>query len=397
VLLDTLARASELPVIVSRRSSAIAVLAAVALAVPAVPHGHSGNVLQGFGRANVDGVLSPGEWSGAQSQEFRVNLLEGGSVPGTIFVMNDPTTLYIGLRVMRAAYGGDVTDDVRFLFDNAHNGGIRQDDGDDVLHAVRGRFVDQHFDPNGPFFNVYVPDGTQGRGTQDVNGAVTNDGRSYFYEVSHPLNSADDRADFSLSAGNTVGFGIQIGYCGASCVVGAYWPGGPPDFWADVVVRAGPLPTDADRDGLGDAADGCPTVPGGRFDSNRNGCPGPYRTIGRLELKSTADVYAGTIRYYALRIEGLPRSGATVVIQHGGRREVLSAFRGVVRSRLLVGRRLRAGARVILQATEPGWVGYWGRFRLHTSSPLLREVVRRCIPAEGPQRPVRCSAALRGR
>ena len=158
-----------------------------------------------------------------------------------------------------------------------------------------------------------------------------------------------------------------------------------------------PLIRDADRDGIDDPDDRCPRSAAGRFDRNRNGCPGPYGRIGRLDPRSTADVSGRSIRFVGLRVENLPRGGATVVIRHRSRSERIEARGPRAQSRLLVGRVLSAGETVVIQATKPGFIGYWGQFRLHTSSPLLRQVRRLCIPASGRPRPTPCSRVSRGR
>jgi hypothetical protein len=174
-------------------------------------------------------------------------------------------------------------------------------------------------------------------------------------------------------------------------------PGQPDDTEFIVVELAEALATDADRDGIDSTADRCPNTAAGRFDRNRNGCPGPYRVIGRLDPRSTADVFGRSIRFVSLRIENLPRGGATVVVRHGSRSERIGARGPRAISRLLVGRVLTAGDTVLIQASRRGFIGYWGRFRLNTSSPLLREVQRRCIPATGRQTPRPCSEVPRGR
>jgi len=50
--------------------------------------------LRGYGTAVVDGVLAPGEWDAAGRLDFQANRSPadgGGTVPATLFVMNDGT------------------------------------------------------------------------------------------------------------------------------------------------------------------------------------------------------------------------------------------------------------------------------------------------------------------
>ena len=49
--------------------------------------------LRGYGTAVVDGVLSPNEWDRAAHYDFQANRSPaegGGTVPATLFVMNEP-------------------------------------------------------------------------------------------------------------------------------------------------------------------------------------------------------------------------------------------------------------------------------------------------------------------
>ena len=58
--------------------------------------------------AVVDGVLSPGEWDTAGHYDFPANRSPaegGGTVPATLFVMNDATNLYLALRVSVTTLG----------------------------------------------------------------------------------------------------------------------------------------------------------------------------------------------------------------------------------------------------------------------------------------------------
>src|SRR5689334_17045866 len=80
------------------------------------------NVLTGFGTPTVDGRLSPGEWQNAASLDFEVRLPEGGSTPGTIFVMNDATNLYFAIRFTRSRV--DPGNSAEIDLDKDHSGSI---------------------------------------------------------------------------------------------------------------------------------------------------------------------------------------------------------------------------------------------------------------------------------
>jgi hypothetical protein len=169
-------------------------------------------VLGAFGTAIVDGVLSSGEWDGAASKTFDVNLPAhdgGGTTPATIYVMNDAVNLYIAFRVERSAGGsgtfGLATNPA--LFFDADHDNLRElgDDGFGMSVGVfqPATFIDTYvFDSAG---NT-ADDVTDG-GTTDGLAAASVDTTSAYVEMSHPLDSADNAHDFSLSGGDVIGFG----------------------------------------------------------------------------------------------------------------------------------------------------------------------------------------------
>ena len=205
-----------------------------------------GVVLSGFGSATVDGVLSPGEWGSAGRIDFVANLPladGGGTTPATLFVMNDATSLYLGVRIARSRLNtgtiGFGLDQVAFEFDNNHNGGPPEE-GDDILLLSPGLMIGSQ----SSFFDEVrttrppCPAGiglcglfdTQVGGTNDGQGAAANDGSFSFFEIRHPLNSADDPNDFSLALGETVGFSLSINlssvtpFCSSDCLGSTAFP-----------------------------------------------------------------------------------------------------------------------------------------------------------------------------
>ena len=196
---------------------AAAVIAAM-LSTTFPAQAHDPNVvLGGAGTATIDGVLNPGEWSNAASINFAANLSPaqgGGTTPATFFVMNDQNNLYLAVRIERP-----ILDKTSIIvdFDNDHDG--MRELGDEALL--------RNVDPNGSVavfdnyrtpcqFGLCAPVDTDDGGTIDGAGAATNDGVYSVYEISHPLNSADDAHDFSLSPGDVVGFLLQIRFAGPS-------------------------------------------------------------------------------------------------------------------------------------------------------------------------------------
>jgi len=209
----------------------------------------TGVSLSGFGSATIDGVISPGEWDNAGSISITVNVPEGGTTPGTLFVMNDMSNLYLAIRFVRA--GADPGNTAAFEFDNDHSGGARVSGDDILLINPSSGFFDEVRTTESPcppgalcgFFDTTVG------GTNDGAGAFSNDGVFTIYEFSHPLDSADDTHDFSLGSGDTVGFTLFIriliigGFADTSfptpCVA-------CPNLFGDIVIASPFIPLDID-------------------------------------------------------------------------------------------------------------------------------------------------------
>jgi hypothetical protein len=174
---------------------------------------HNGVSLTGLGTATIDGVISPGEWDGAAGIGFMANVSGGTPVAGTLRVMNDWTNLYLAVTVAQPMLGSTA-----FRFDNNHDGsGVAI--GDDNLGVGFG-VSPAGSNPlaDGTFSNLGgCPSGficgfrdTQLGGTTDGTAAVHVGTTDVTYEISHPLDSADDAHDFSLKFGDTVGVLFQV-------------------------------------------------------------------------------------------------------------------------------------------------------------------------------------------
>jgi len=238
----------------AKRSTAGSVLrglvllaAVVATLSPAQAHAPGVN-LSGFGTATIDGHLGPGEWDSAGKLDLVLNLPVadgGGTTTGTLFVMNDGTSLYLAVKVLRPQLNtGDLgfgLDQVVFEFDNNHNDGPPEE-GDDILVLSPGinifgvsAFLDEVRTTRAPCpagvglcglldVQLDVP------GTNDGAGAATNNGTFSFFEMSHPLAGADSLNDFSLAPGSTVGFSLLVNlssltpFCSADCSASTPFP-----------------------------------------------------------------------------------------------------------------------------------------------------------------------------
>ena len=190
-------------------SRAIAGTGVLALAIglsPQVGRAHDPDfVLGGVGTAVVDGVLSPGEWDRAGTRTFDVALPPndgGGTTPVTLLIMNDATNLYVAFRVSRPVFGGGTNVSIHFDADHDRD----REPGDDGFGMAVGEFspptlVDVFHDG----LNDLRDD--EFGGTNDGTTAATTDGTFTYVEMSHPLDNTDDAHDFSLGAGDFVGFG----------------------------------------------------------------------------------------------------------------------------------------------------------------------------------------------
>ena len=203
----------------SSRLRGVATTAAIALGIVALPGAsvaHSGLVLRGYGTSTVDGTFSPGEWDAAGLHEFSAPLpaeLGGGTILGTLYVMNDAQNLYVALRMASPSTAGTTS----FLgaFDNNHSGTLYKQ-GDEVMVFERSGATTSFSDS---FINV-VPNGfcwckdTDYGGTDEQAGGYARDSGASYYEISHPLDTADDPHDFSLGPGRRMSLEIAYITCG---------------------------------------------------------------------------------------------------------------------------------------------------------------------------------------
>jgi hypothetical protein len=207
----------------SRLRLAVVVLAAASVAiVPSAATGHAGPVLRGFGMAVIDATPAPGEWEPAARHDFGVDRSPaegGGTVPATLYVMNDGANLYAALRVSNASVGSSF---FRLYFDNDHSGSTGAV-GDDGVELWNSGFRDLFVRQLSPFQLAWSVDTSYG-GTSDGDGLDDDHAGFSFYELSHPLDSADDAHDFSLHLGARVGFTLSFQHCvpyaGCGSIVG---------------------------------------------------------------------------------------------------------------------------------------------------------------------------------
>lgn len=147
---------------------------------------------------------------------------------------------------------------------------------------------------------------------------------------------------------------------------------------------------DSDGDGVPNGSDACPSTAAGKYDSNKNGCAGPFPAIN---ARVAFQLRVPPLQFRELRIKGVPWK-ATVELRTQGVRERITGS-GSVSSRKLLGRTLTEGAILELRVSKLGWVGYYARLRVSSSGVSV--VSRQCLPPTGGNAPQRCGSALRGK
>ncbi len=202
-------------------ASVIALAVALVVAAPGAARASDGLAFRGYGTAAVDGVLSPGEWDTAGHVDFQANrspVAGGGTVPATAFVMNDATNLYTAVRVAVTTLDNSAFD--QFFGPPGSNG---FGPGNDILRTVPWAFEDASWKQSGSAWE-WIADLADG-GTQDGTSSVRVSGGVAVFEVAHPLNTADDLHDFSLTVPSHVDYVGLFQHCIAgSCALTNFTP-----------------------------------------------------------------------------------------------------------------------------------------------------------------------------
>ena len=160
----------------------------------------------------IDGVMSAGEWDGAATMTFNVNVPSTeGPQPATLYVTHDKTYLYAALRFDRKS-SYHPADWVSIQFDN-DNDGIREN-GDDVMSTstAPGQKYwqrDAYVFANG----VATQSDTVAGGISNLSAAFGALGTVSTFEMRHELDTSDDAHDFSIdptAAPVTVGVNVML-------------------------------------------------------------------------------------------------------------------------------------------------------------------------------------------
>jgi len=204
--------ASESRTVRSRLAAgSLAALAALLLGpAPAVA------VLSGSGTATLDGVLAPGEWDGAGSAMFPLNLIGGGTTPATLRVMNDATDLYLALSFSAEALSYDADFELDANGDGLFGGAQTADDG--IGLSSNGGTRDNFR------LGLTAPLDTEDGGTNDVLGAYAKQNSDVVLELSHPLDSGDVGHDMAFGPSDVFAFRLSARLIESPDVVDSFYP-----------------------------------------------------------------------------------------------------------------------------------------------------------------------------
>ena len=228
--------------------TALAITLGLSPVTPAQAHIGGTQPVGGRGTAVIDGHLSSGEWVGAGAVDLSVKVGGSQTARGRVLIQNDDQNLYFALWVdVRDVPSSVIFSSFVVEFDNHHSGGMREE-GDDVFVA----------NPPGNFFDdyrTYLPPCPAGAlcGLLDTDGGGTSDGHvvtvrtadEVVYEISKPLDNADNAHDFSLRAGDVVGFWLDLVVFTPTEFLETTYPtfGPSPSLMADLrIVGATPPP-----------------------------------------------------------------------------------------------------------------------------------------------------------
>jgi hypothetical protein len=203
------------------------------LLVPSAASADDSIVLRWFGTPTVDGLMATGEWDSAAHADFTVNRAAdegGGTVPATLYEMNDGSNLYLGLKISNATIGASALD-IWF-------GSVRAEGSDHLGISRSGAFEDEFMHEVAP--SAWQPVNDVDFGGSLDGGEAEGDGTGYsFYELVHPLDDGDDAHDFSLATPLRVSFNLSFSHCpapGPTCALPSRFPA---SSQADVVVVSG--------------------------------------------------------------------------------------------------------------------------------------------------------------
>ncbi|MEM3521726.1 MAG: hypothetical protein QW589_00310 [Candidatus Bathyarchaeia archaeon] len=155
----------------------------------------------------IDGIIEAEEWKAAGKAKFgSFTTSNGETITGIVYAMNDKENLYMAVSI-EGDNEFDSMDGFEVFFDNDNGCEKSFEEGDDFVAIVgMNLFFDGYYYTIGKAIN---PD-TIDEGINDGKGAGSRKSSLNQFELSHPLNSFDTMHDFSVSAGQTIGFLVRI-------------------------------------------------------------------------------------------------------------------------------------------------------------------------------------------
>jgi hypothetical protein len=151
---------------------------------------------------------------------------------------------------------------------------------------------------------------------------------------------------------------------------------------------------DPDKDGKYGTSDSCPTVRAvGKFDTNGNGCPGPFPVIRADSIRTPGGVrYPQYLQVHSVYVGGVP-PGTTVSLNAPRHHAFVRAnSSGIARTSRLSGN-FPYGSIFTARIARPAFVGVLLKAKVTKNGPKV--ISRLCIPAQG-GKPVKCSGKLKG-
>lgn len=143
------------------------------------------------------------------------------------------------------------------------------------------------------------------------------------------------------------------------------------------------LTPDFDRDGLRGAADTCGRVAAGRFDRDKDGCPGPFPALPKPDFHFRGNAFPSYVKLRFFQVRNAPPR-TTVTVSFEGRQVTRQ---GNGRIPVLANRPLSFGTKIRIIFARPGWTGRYLDIRVGRSGP--RGVQGGCIGSETSS-PIRC-------
>ena len=145
-------------------------------------------------------------------------------------------------------------------------------------------------------------------------------------------------------------------------------PGGANNFW----TYAAPITPDSDGDGLRGSDDKCPSLKGGRFDKDKDGCP-PHFAKPDLDAHNRYVVPRQSVKWTIFAVTNAP-AGALVTVRWGNRQ---ATRRGSGPVPLIRKRPMGVGTKITIYYTRVDTVGSFLVKRLRPSGSL-KEVGSGC-------------------